>query len=311
MRWLSYLLLAIASLAPLTANDGPRVVVSHPIIEDWVRLLAGNTLQVRCLTPRESDPHAFQPNPRQVKDLLEADWIIGFDPLLEPWLREVINSNKLTNRSLWIAKGWISDLGAELACCPSEQQPAKHTLLRSRQPVDPHVWTDPTLVAAMGKILHKQLRVIAPKANEGELQLRLAAFLEMTERVDLEIKNLLKAIPQERRGLITHHGNLGRFAQRYNLRIEGVLLRSSTTEAADPSAREMARYIALARDKQVSLVVIDYGQRAPSAATLAREANLPAPLALRIDTLATEGKAATWEGMMREAGQALGTALAR
>ena len=311
MRWLSYLLLGMAWLAPLSAKEGPRVVVSHPIIEDWVRILAGDTVQLRCLTPRESDPHAFQPNPGQIKDLLEADWIIGFDPLLEPWLRQAVNSNKLTNKTLWIGKSWISDLGSELACCPTDAQQGKHTLLRTREPVDPHIWTDPTLVAAMGKILHGQLRVLLPKVGEPELQSRLETFLKMTQAVDSDIQSFLKSIPQDQRGIITHHANLGRFATRYGLRIEGVLLRSSSTEAADPSAREMARYIALARDKKVRLVVIDKGQRAPSAETLAREANLPSPLALRIDTLATEGNASTWAGMMREVGQTLGEALAR
>lgn len=311
MRWVSYLLLGMASLLPVWASEGVRVVVSHPIIEDWVKLLAGDTVHLRCLTPRESDPHAFQPNPGQIKDLLAADWVVGFDPLLEPWLRAAVDSNKLTNKTLWIGKSWISDLGGELACCPTDAQQGKHTLLRAREPVDPHVWTDPTLVAAMGKILHAQLLTLIPKAREKELQSRLEAFLEMTRKVDTDIHSWLKPIPADQRSIITHHGNLGRFAQRYGLRIEGVLLRSSSTEAADPSAREMARYIALARDKKVRLVVIDQGQRAPSAETLTREANLPAPLPIRIDTLANQGKASTWEGMMQEVGQALGTALAR
>ena len=311
MHWVSCLLLGIASLTQTWASEGLRVAVSHPIIEDWVRLLAGDSVQLRCLTPRESDPHAFQPNPGQIKDLLEADWIIGFDPLLEPWLSAAIKSNKLNNKTLWIGKSWISDLGGELACCPTDSQQGKHTLLRTREPVDPHVWTDPTLVAAMGKILHAQLLNLTPKAREKELQLRLETFLKMTREVDADILGYLKSIPQDQRGIITHHANLGRFANRYGLRIEGVLLRSSSTEAADPSAREMARYITLARDKKVRLVVIDKGQRAPSAETLAREANLPAPLALRVDTLATEGNASTWAGMMRETGQTLGEALAR
>lgn len=294
-----------------SAPAQPVVVVSHPMLEDWVKLLAGDTVQVRCLVPRETDGHTFQPNPKDVKEVLAADSVIGFDPLLEPWLKRIVESNNLNTKVLWLAKPWITDQGGQLSCCPEDEGGGKHTLLRTREPVDPHVWTDPELVEAMGKVLHARLGALTTQDRMAELDHRWAAFREMTRTVDAEVRRSLARIPEARRGIVTHHGNLGRFASRYGLRVEGVLLRSASTEAADPSAREMARFIALARDRRVALVVSDKGQRAPSAETLAREAGLPPPLALRVDNLEAEGPAATWAGMMREAGRALGEALAR
>jgi len=258
-----------------------------------------------------SDPHAFHPTPGHVRQILGADLIVGFDPLLEPWLQQIVLSNKLQSKVLWIGKPWISDRGDHLACCPQDSSAAKHSLLRRQETVDPHVWTDPELVEAMGRSLHAALlRMPASRQAEGG-EARLAGFVSVAREVDAELRAVLGGIPAERRGLLTHHDNLGRIAKRYGLRIEGVILRASTTEAADPSAKEMVRFAELARRKSVRAIVVDRGQRAPAAETIAREAGLPAPVALRIDTLAAEGEAATWAGMMRESARALAEALSR
>lgn len=292
-------------------SEGIKVVCSSPITADWTSALAAPGTEVSSLLTPGSDPHAFQATPGHVKRLLSADLIVGFDPLLEPWLKQIVSTNNLSGKVLWIGKPWISDRGDHLACCPEDASGAKHSLLRRREPVDPHVWTDPELVEAMGKALQAALirrsEVSPSKGSED----RLEDFVRMTRAVDRDLQALLGAIPQERRGILTHHDNLGRLARRYGLRVEGVILRSATTEASDPSARDMIRFAELARSRKVSAIVVDRGQRAPAAATIAREAGLPEPVALRIDTLAAEGEAATWAGMMRESARTLAEALSR
>lgn len=292
-------------------SEGFKVACSSPIPADWTREIAAPGTRVSSLLAPGADPHVFQPTPGHVRQLLEADLIIAFDPLLEPWLKQLVESNNLKDKVLWIGKPWISDRGDQLACCPEDTQGAKHALLRRREPVDPHVWTDPELVEAMGRNLHAALlkRPQSGQAAGGEA--RLEGFVRMTRTVDGDVRRLLGGIPPERRGILTHHDNLGRIAGRYGLRVEGVILRSATTEASDPSARDMVRFAELARSRKVSAIVIDRGQRAPAAATIAREAGLPEPVALRIDTLAAEGEAASWAGMMRESARTLAEALAR
>lgn len=198
-----------------------------------------------------------------------------------------------------------------MACCPTEGSGAKHTLLRRQEGVDPHVWTDPELVEAMGRSLHAALLKTAGSLQSEGGEARLAAFVATARAVDADLRAILGAVPESRRGVLTHHDNLGRLAGRYGLRIEGVILRAATTEAADPSAREMVRFAELARQRAVRAIVVDRGVRATAAETIAREAGLPPPVALRIDTLAAEGEAATWAGMMRESARTLAEALAR
>lgn len=310
MRLIPTLIATCLACLGLGAAEPLRIVTSQPILETWARDMAGGGAKVTSLTPREADLHVFEPSPQTVRHLLEADAIVGMDPLLEPWLARLINSNHLEGKVLWIGKPWISDQGNTLACCP-EEGGGKHALLRRPQPVDPHIWTDPELVRQMLINLHAWLE---PRLGpEGEASRRKArdTLVAETEAVDRELRERLGRLAPERRGLITHHANLSRFAGRYGLRIEGVILASATTEASDPSAREMARLIATARGGKARLVVVDKGQRAAAAEVLAKEAGLPPPLPIRIDNLEREGPGATWSGMMREAGRRLAEGLER
>lgn len=301
--------LMLGCLAAL-GGEPVRLAVSHPLIEDWVKEVAAGGAAVAALTPREADLHVFEPSPQTVKRLLEADAIVGIDPLMEPWLAQLIKSNRLEDKVLWLGKPWISDRGNTLACCP-EEGGGKHALLRRPQPVDPHVWTDPLLVGQIVTGLHAWLEPRLGAEGSAARKAALAAFVAETEAVDRELRERLGSLPPERRGIITHHANLGRLAERYGLRIEGVILASATTEAADPSAREMARLIAMARAGKARLVVVDKGQRAAAAELLAKEAGLPPPLPLRIDNLERKGPGSTWAGMMRAAGRSLAEALGR
>ena len=310
MRLIPPLIATCLACLGLGAAEPLRIVASQPILESWVRDLAGRGAEVASLSPRESDLHVFEPSPQTVRRLLEAEAIVGMDPLLEPWLARLIISNHLEEKVLWIGKPWISDQGNTLACCP-EEGGGKHALLRRTQPVDPHVWTDPELVRQMLVNLHAWLEPRLGPEGSASRRAGLTALVAETEAVDRELRQRLGSLPPERRGLITHHANLGRFAGRYGLRIEGVILASATTEAADPSAREMARLIATARAGRARLIVVDKGQRAAAAEVLAKEAGLPPPLPLRIDNLEREGPGATWGGMMREAGRRLAEGLER
>lgn len=305
------LILVSLMAAQAFGSEGLRVVCSSSIPASWARDLAHPSAAVTSVMSPGTDPHAFQPTPGHVKRLLEADLIVGFDPLLEPWLEQIIKSNQLTSRVLWIGKPWISDQGDHLACCPSDNSGAKHSLLRRQEGVDPHVWTDPELVEAMGRSLHGALLKLPGSRQAEGGEGRLEAFVAMTRAVDADLRKLLGSLPEERRGVLSHHDNLGRLAKRYGLRVEGVILRAATTEAADPSAREMVRFAELARRRSVRAIVVDKGQRAPAAETIAREAGLPAPVAIRLDTLAAEGEASTWAGMMRAGARDLAEALSR
>lgn len=284
----------------------PTLACSFSIPADWTRALVGNTAQVEALAGPNADLHTYQPTPKDVRRLLEADLIIGIDPSLEVWLQELCESNKLSDKVLWLGKPWLSSQGTPCHVC---DEPNHGKVSHPTPAIDPHLWMDPALVETMVEALAQGCRKI-PGVDLPGLERRKAAYIDAIRELDAALAAEFAALPAERRVIVTHHGNLGRFAGRYGIRIAGVILRSSSTEAADPSAHALVDLIQLCRTEGVRAVVCDRGQRAPAAATLAREAGLPPPIELNVDSLDQPGApGATWLSLMRDNARRLAAAL--
>lgn len=280
------------------------VACSFSLPGDWARVLVGDSAQIHTLAGPNTDLHAYQPSPADTRKLLASDLIVGIHPSLEPWLQQIVESNKLSGKVLWLGKPWLS--GQEE---PGRKNEHIHTADCIHGDQDPHLWMDPALVEAMVDNLAARCGRL-PGLDASRIEERRANYVKCIRLLDQEIAATFAGIPADRRSIITHHGNLGRFADRYGIRIAGVILRSSSTEAADPSARALAGLIRLSRERGVIAVVRDRGQRAPAAETLAREAGLPAPLELSVDSLDAPGTpSGTWLGMMRENASRLAEAL--
>lgn len=276
--------------------EAPKVTCSFSIPADWARTLVEDGADVRSLAGPNTELHAFQPSPADVRKLTDADLIIGIDPGLEPWLDQLVKSNKLNDKVLWLGYTWVS--GAGKGPCPCHDPNHIHTGEAS----DPHVWMDAALVQQMVNTLADRLGRLKGLSDENRalLEQRRIAYLEAIRQVDAEATGLFNAIPKEKRLIVTHHGNLGRFAKRYGIELAGVVLQSPTTEAADPSARDLARLAEIVRTRNVRVLVSDRGQRAPAAFALARETGLQPPLELNIDSLDHPGAPAEdWIGMLR------------
>jgi ABC-type Zn uptake system ZnuABC Zn-binding protein ZnuA len=223
---------------------------------------------------------------------LSADLIVGIDPLLEPWLNELVISNKLVDKVIWLGKPWISSAG----------NPKHDSHICSS---DPHIWTDPKIV----QMMIEELTATCAQLNgidRTKLAARKDAYLKSIQQLDQTLSADFSKIPTEQRVVVTHHNNFSRFAERYGIKVVGVILDSSSTEAADPSAKHLARLIQQVRAEHVSLIICDRGERAPAAQLLARETGLPPPIALNLDSLDKQGtRGGTWLGMMNEVAAAL------
>lgn len=288
----------------------PVVTCSSTILADWAQVLAGDQAAVQTLAGANTDLHAYQPSPLDVRKLIQSDIIVGIDPSLEPWLEQLVKSNNLTGKVLWIGAPWISHSGKVAHICDDPTHD-HGTAPASEAQTDPHLWMDPALVQAMVSALSVRLEGL-PGVDAASIRARRAGYLREVRALDASIRETFDAIPAGRRVIVTHHGNLARFADRYDIRIAGVILRSSSTEAADPSARTLAELVRRSREAGVRAVVRDRGQRAPAASALAREAGLPEPLELSVDSLDTPGSpSGTWLGLMRENTRRLAEAMSR
>ncbi|MDR2845281.1 MAG: zinc ABC transporter substrate-binding protein [Puniceicoccales bacterium] len=266
-----------------------RVVTSFSIPADWVRELGGAHVEVVSLAPFGADPHAYQPTPADMRKLNAADLIVGIAPDFETWFTALVGTDALRKKTVYLAP------------VPSQKTAQGNGTDGTDAALegDPHVWMDPLLVATMTGTLAGRLAQADPP-NATAYAAAAARYTAALRELDAWARETLASVPSERRVLLTHHDNLRRLAARYQLRFAAAVLGSTSTEAPDPSARQLSGFIRLAKRTRVP-VFYDNTASGSLVETVTREAALPPPVRLYTDALmAPAHPASTYLGMYRE-----------
>jgi ABC-type Zn uptake system ZnuABC Zn-binding protein ZnuA len=214
------LVLALTPLGPAGFSLGPepklRAVATTTIVGDVVRNIGGEAIALTVLLPPGSDPHSYEPTPRDLIALAEAKLIFingaGLEAHLEPFLRE--------------AKAPVISVSEGLA------------LRRLNGDLDPHVWFDPQNLLTWIRNIEEALSAADP-ANTAYYAANARAYELALRGLDARILEQVAQVPQEARKLVTDHLFLGYFADRYGFDYLGAISPGFST-LAEPSARELA-----------------------------------------------------------------------
>ena len=82
--------LLLPNISAVTQEDKLEVIASYSILADVVTNIAGDHIELTTLIPTGADPHGFQPSPRDLTPLSEADVIFVNGAGFEETLLEVI-----------------------------------------------------------------------------------------------------------------------------------------------------------------------------------------------------------------------------
>jgi ABC-type Zn uptake system ZnuABC Zn-binding protein ZnuA len=223
-RWAllaALVLLAGCEPAALGGDKELIVVATNSVLADLAQNVAGDRLVVRSLVAPGQDTHDFQPAAQDMVALEDARLILANGLGFEPWLEGATSGSQATPV---IATGGIEAIRA----------PDGST--------DPHVWQDVAQARRMVANIQAALSAVDPEGNQVYAA-NAAAYDARLAELDEWIVAEVERIPADQRKLVTSHDTLGYFARRYGFTVVGSALRSTTTEAADPSAAEIAALI--------------------------------------------------------------------
>ena len=184
------------------------MLATTPIAAEVVRAVAGPDAQVATLLTGTASPHDYGASAKDRARLEEADLVVAWGAGLERGLP-------------------LDDLDQD----PLELAAGER---------DPHVWMDPTRVAAALPGLADAL-ADADAEHAGAYRRRAAAYRSELERLDRELRRMLAVVPAERRKLVTSHDSLGHFARRYGFEFVGAPF--GLAPEAEPSAERVADLI--------------------------------------------------------------------
>ncbi len=173
---------------------------------------------------------------------------------------------------------------------------------------DPHIWHSVANARIMVQNITAAL-VAADPDNAATYEANATAYLGELGKLESFIQQEVAQLPAERRKLVTTHDTFGYFARDYGFEVVGTAL-GITTEAADPSAGEIAALVAEIQAAGVPAIFAENIANPRLMETIAQEAGVEIGPMLFTDALGEPGSAGeTYIDMMRYNVTAIVTAL--
>lgn len=254
-----------------------QVVTTISVLQDLVKQVGGDRVEVSTIVPVGGSPETFQPSPSDAQKISESQVVFQNGTGLEKWLGDLVQSAGGDDLTLvTLSKGLkpIGDSGSAAG--------------------NPHFWLD---VSNAEYYVEKIRDTMIEADPEGEDKYRANAeeYLAKLEKLDGYIDEQARSIPKERRKLVTLHDAFPYFARAYDFDLVGVILQNPD---AEPSSRKVSDLVRKIESESVPAVFTEPQFNAKLADTIASEADVGV-YELYTDTLQENGSADSYEAMMR------------
>jgi len=224
--------------APLAGDARSRtVLVSINPYKNIVSRIAGDTVQVLVLVPPGANMHTFEPTPKQMMNVSQADlWF----RMGENFEEKALSSLKSFRNTLQVV-----DLreGLELMCS-TPQSACPHC----RKGCDLHFWLDPVMMKEQAKKIARTLTKAYPE-NADLYSQNLQTLEKELDQLDDEIRTVLSSL--KNRAIFVSHPAFGYFAKRY-----GLVQYALEFEGRDPTPQQLTKILETARNNNVKTIFI-------------------------------------------------------
>lgn len=263
-----WLLLGSALLAGRVDAAHLRVVATTSLIADVARAVGGDNANVSELIPRATDPHAFDPTPREMARLQTADVVLANGLGLESFLEKILAADgaKQADRLVIVSTGRAPRGNAHHH---ESEEEAESEEEHHHGETDPHVWLDPTWVQLWADNIAAAFAARDP-GNADAYRSRAKAYQGELNALDDWMRNQLAPIPPARRVIVTDHDEFGYLADRYGITVTGALLPNFTT-VTEVSARGLADLQDKMRTSGARVIVVSHSANPAMAERVARD----------------------------------------
>jgi len=293
-RWLIALLavaLAAVNLAACGGGAGdaggsnaPVAVATTTQVADLARAVAGSRSGIRQILQPNSDPHAYEPRPSDVKAVAGVGVVLRSGGDIDAWLDGVLSNAGSNPNVVTLIDAVATRLGDG--------------------GVDPHWWQDPRNAIAAVRPIRDAL-IAADPGGRRAYTANAGAYVAKLRALDRAIASCMRTIPGARRKLVTDHDALGYYADRYGIEVVGTVIPARSTQA-QASAGAVARLVRTIRSEGVPAIFPESSVNPRLARAIARDAGATVGPALYADTLGPKGSAGeTYIGSLRFNTQAL------
>jgi manganese/iron transport system substrate-binding protein len=232
------------------ASQRLQVVATTTVFADFVKSVGGDRVDVVSLVPKGGDVHTFDPRPSDITRVADAQLIVANGLGLDEWLTKLAADSGTKAPIVNLAEG-----------VPKDQYIVEDGI------PNPHLWLDPDDAAIYATTIGDTLSRLVP-ADSAVFKANVTRFGTQLRDLKTWGRNLVGALPPDRRTLIAFHDALPYFARAYGLEIAGVILRAP---GQDPSASDITALVKAIRDNHIHVVVSEVQFSDKLARTIANE----------------------------------------
>ncbi len=202
-----------------TDTDGISVVATFYPLAEFARAAGGDMVTVKSIVPAGSEPHDYEPSPRDILAVYQADIFLSNGAGADAWAEKI--RPDLEERDITVVR--MSDVVETLSKIRDEQGV-----------VDPHFWIDPVLAQQEVSAIRDVLIARDPMRAEAYVQ-NATLYIEELKILDTAYRDGLRQC--ELHTIVTSHDAFAYLAKRYGFETLSV---SGISPEAEPSSRTLA-----------------------------------------------------------------------
>lgn len=253
-------------------DDKPDVVATSTIIADLTKNIGGDEINLTSILQPGTDPHVYEPVPRDTIYLESAELILYNGYNLEPGLIKLIKA---------------AGVKADKLAVGEVAEPLQLDKGRKQTVPDPHIWGDVENAIKMAIAIRDALIKLSPEDKE-EFTENAEELINKLRQLDNSITQQIATIPKEKRKLITTHDAFQYYGRAYDIPIAGTLIGISTEE--QPSAQTVKKLVEEVKKTGVKAIFAETTINPALIKTVAQEANVKlAPRELYSDSIGSPG----------------------
>lgn len=298
--------LALSACSPAAEGAGSdtlAVVATTTQLADFASHIGGDDIALTSLLQPGASAHHFDPSPKELVALSQADVLIVNGAELEGFIDSAIEASGFNGELVTAADGIDlaeakeitaeGELEAETGEVTdhSGHDHAEHDHAEASDHADhdhggdeagheghdhgdlnPHIWTSPRYASAMAAEVARGLAAADP-AHAADYETRAAAYEEQLAALDTWVGEQFAAVPAADRVLVSGHDSLRYFLHDYDIAYAGAIM-PSFEDNAEPSAAELDALSAKIRDRGVRAIFVESSMSPKLAQTIARETGI-------------------------------------
>jgi len=249
------------------AQPHPQLKVMTTLfpLQEFARAVGGENVQVEMIIPPGVEPHAWEPKPRDLARVYQADVFIYIGPAMEPWVEDLLKATRGARLKVVEASRGLPMLEAK------DSQPAQ-PITPGHGPegkIDPHVWLDFSLDL---KIVDAIADAFAEKdpGDASRYRTNGEAYKSRLEALDKIFQSSLSTC-RWRQIILGGHSAYSYLAKRYGLQqipLYGI------SPNAEPTPKKLTEVIKAAKNHGAKYIFFEELVNPKLARVLAQEAGL-------------------------------------